>query len=661
MQVSGSLKLGVDTGGTFTDFILQIGEELKRYKCASTPADPSVAILQGISYFFPDGPPPQLEIIHGTTVGTNAFLERKGGRPLLLTTKGFEDVIVIGRQNRDSLFDIGVSRSKPLVPRHLVVGVSERMDASGKPVVPLSVNDVLQVQEVVEQYDVDTVVICFLHSFLNDAHEKKAKELLAGLDIPVLCSVDILPEFREFERCSTALVNGYLAPVMTNYIEMLTARLEGRSLAIQQSNGGVMAGAAIRDRAAHTLLSGPAAGVQGAYHLAGIKGQKRFITFDMGGTSTDVFLCDGSLSHTKEYILDGYPISIPMLDIHTVGAGGGSIAFIDPAGVLQVGPMSAGADPGPICYGKGRKLTVTDANLLLGRLVPEAFLGGRMMLDVGRATRYAEEMALQLGVSVTELCLGVLAIVTAEMVKAVRTVSLDRGHDPADFRLYSFGGSSGLQCCDLADELGITTIEVPDRAGVLSAQGLVFAPALFDRTRTLFLEGAECTYQRIIRQAMELEAEVAGQLSDVVRAGRPVCESFADLRYSGQSYEVAVLVHAEMMQDFHARHEQLFGYSLPGHSLECVALRSVARLAQSAIDLPLKGGEGTPEPCRWVSVVLGEGALNIPVYLRKSLRSKGLSGPCLIIDDYTTILVTPAFSVEVDSWGGLTLKKEGKA
>jgi N-methylhydantoinase A/oxoprolinase/acetone carboxylase beta subunit len=347
-----------------------------------------------------------------------------------------------------------------------------------------------------------------------------------------------------------------------------------------------------------------------------------------------------------------------MLDIHTVGAGGGSIAYIDQAGVLQVGPLSAGADPGPVCYGKGEKLTVTDANLLLGRLLPEAFLGGRMTLDIDRSQRFAEIMAKELGTSVLELCLGIITIVTAEMVKAVRTVSLDRGHDPADFVLYSFGGSSGLHCCDLATDLGLNTIEIPARGGVLSAQGLVFATPLLDQTKGLFLQGEACTHEGIRQECQKVEAEVCEKLRSMVVGGDLFCRSYADMRYVGQSYEIAVVISPNMEQEFHARHKQLFGYDLPDRPLECVSIRSVAQKETAEMELPLVAlSTENPSP-GLASVAVSGGVREIAVYKPADLPKQGVDGPCLIVDDYTTILVTESFSAQPDEYGGLILKKE---
>lgn len=655
---SSSLRLGVDTGGTFTDFILQSGVGLRRYKLPSTPHDPSLAILQGLDYFFPQGAPANLEIVHGTTVGTNAFLERKGGRPLLVMTKGFETIMALGRQNRGSLFDLGVMAPPPIIDDVQIIGVLERIDSGGNVVVPLDERCVDAIRAQVTLCRADSVVICFLHSYLNGSHERRVQDLLGDLAIPVLCSLDVLPEFREFERCSTTLINGYLAPMMSAYIDRLAAALGGRLLSVQQSNGGIMAAEAVQERAVHTLLSGPAAGVQGAFALAAAKGDNRLITFDMGGTSTDVSLCDGGLSLTKEYRLGGYPVGIPVLDIHTVGAGGGSVAYVDQAGVLHVGPESAGADPGPVCYGKGEMLTVTDANLLLGRIVPETFLAGRMVLDVERTRHVAAAMAERLHITVDALCLGIVAIVNAGMVKAVRTVSLDRGYDPADFSLYSFGGSSGLHCCELAEELSISTIEIPARAGVLSAQGLVFAPPLLDKTRSLFLQGERCNYETIQTAAQKLEHDILIQLKNMVNDGRLVCESFADLRYAGQSYEITLPVNRAMLQQFHEKHHQMFGYDLD-QDIECVSLRSLAKHVRNDELRVLCTSDDHCNSSKVVTIPNSRDAGELLVYDRADLAvGQMIAGPCLIVDDYTTIFVTPLFHVHIDGQGSLTLNKE---
>ncbi|MDH3394217.1 MAG: hydantoinase/oxoprolinase family protein, partial [Desulfobulbaceae bacterium] len=458
------LKLGVDTGGTFTDFILLTPDGIQTYKTPSTPDDPARAIMAGVRHFFGQLPE-ELEVVHGTTVGTNAFLERKGAKTLLVTTHGFEDILFIGRQSRSHLYDLNIERPAVIISPEQCIGVKERLRADGSVQTPMGKSIGKRLRAFCRQQGAESVVICLLHSYANPVHEQLLQKMLAPLDVPITLSSEILPEFREYERLTTTLINGYLAPVVASYIERLAAQLQGTPLSIQQSNGGVLPAEGIAGRAVHTVLSGPAGGVRGAFHIAEEMGIRRIITFDMGGTSTDVSLCDGKPTLTRDYRIDEYPVRVPLLDIHTVGAGGGSLAWKDAGGLLQVGPESGGADPGPVCYGKGEGITVTDANLFLGRLLADRFLGGEMRLDSKRVRRYMEQLGKQLGLDSRATALGIIRIVNAGMAKAVRAVSLERGYDPKEFTLFSFGGASGLHCCELADELGMERIVVPARAG----------------------------------------------------------------------------------------------------------------------------------------------------------------------------------------------------
>ncbi|MEN8256569.1 MAG: hydantoinase/oxoprolinase family protein [Thermodesulfobacteriota bacterium] len=656
-----ALRLGVDTGGTFTDFILLAGSDLRRFKVSSTPDDPSRAIIQGLRHFFPTEIPDHLEIIHGTTVGTNAFLERKGARTLLITTKGFEDVINIGRQNRSKLYDINLIRAAALCDEALILGVKERILADGSVYVPLEAQEVERIKQVVEKEQPEAIAICLLHSYANACHEELLGDQLSHLSIPVILSSDILPEFREYERLSTTLINAYLSPVMSSYISRLAGYMEGKSLSVQQSNGGVLPAKSIEKRAVHTILSGPAGGVKGAFYLARQQNLDKIITFDMGGTSTDVSLCHRKPSLTTEYSLDGYPVRVPVLDIHTVGAGGGSIARVDGGGLLHVGPESAGADPGPVCYGKGEKVTVTDANLFLGRLLAEQFLGGRMSLDQGRSNLAMADLAGKLGLSPTECALGIIRIVTAGMVKAVRTVSLEKGHDPADFTLFSYGGASGLHCCDLARELGVKKIIIPARAGILSAQGMLCTEPLLDRVKALFLCGGAVNYDSLKPHILELNKRVEGEMAAMGLTGSMGTESFVDLRYAGQSFEITVPFSQDFLAAFHTEHEFAFGYTLPDVQIECVAIRSAAKLlqdhtpfARSFTKVPARSAD--TKTSQFVTVEFDKGRQEIPIRLRSSLQGqKEHQGPCLIIDDYTTILVPDDCSFSLDYYGNIVI------
>lgn len=655
------LRLGVDTGGTFTDFILQSSSNLKRFKVSSTPDDPSRAIIQGLNHFFPTKIPDNLEIIHGTTVGTNAFLERKGARTLLITTKGFEDIILIGRQNRSSLYDLNIKRTAPLCAKELVLGVNERILADGSVHIGLADEEAQRIRELVGRHQPEAIAICLLHSYANPYHEEILAAALADLSLPVILSSDILPEFREYERLSTTLINAYLSPVMSRYIERLAHYLTDKRLSIQQSNGGVLPVKSIAKRAVHTVLSGPAGGVQGAFYLAQKQGLDRIITFDMGGTSTDVSLCHKTPILTKEYKLDGYPVRVPVFDIHTVGAGGGSIARIDGGGLLHVGPESAGADPGPVCYGKGDKITVTDANLFLGRLVASKFLGGQMHLDQEKSSHAMASMARRLNLKPTECALGIIRIVTAGMVKAVRAVSLEKGHNPKDFTLFSYGGASGLHCCDLARELGIKKIIIPARAGILSAQGMLCAEPLLDRVQSFFRNDDSVSFEEIKPHVLSLNSKVEKEMAEMGLRGSMQTESFVDLRYAGQSFEITVPFSPDFISAFHAEHEFSFGYSLSAAQVECVAIRSTVKLKEDfnqlehALTAPQLSiaGQGAFE---YTPIYFDQGEQEIPVIPRNMLEfDQDYPGPCLIIDDYTTILVHDDFHFTLDSSGSIVM------
>ncbi|MCY4564396.1 MAG: hydantoinase/oxoprolinase family protein, partial [Gammaproteobacteria bacterium] len=392
-----AVQIGVDTGGTFSDFIRMDDGAPVIHKVLSTPENPARAVLQGLRHLCPDLD--GAEIVHGSTVATNALLERKGARTALVSTRGFEDVLEIGRQTRPHLYDPFVEKLPPLVPRRLRFGLAERLAYNGEVLEPLAPSEIERVVEQVRRSGAQSLAVCLLHAYANPAHEAAITEAAQRLGIPVSASHRILPEFREYERCSTTVVNAYLRPVMERYLSSLSESLQGAKLRVMRSNGGVMSAERAHQEAVHTVLSGPAGGVVGAFRSAREVGHSRVITFDMGGTSTDVSLCEEQPRTTTETIVAGCPVKVPVLDIHTVGAGGGSLAGIDPGGALQVGPQSAGADPGPVCYGKGKGLTVTDANLYLGRLHPGGFLGGDMRLDVPRARAAVSDLAASTGLA----------------------------------------------------------------------------------------------------------------------------------------------------------------------------------------------------------------------------------------------------------------------
>jgi N-methylhydantoinase A len=499
--------VGVDTGGTFTDFILFDGREIRTHKVLSCPDDPSRAVLQGLRELGAL----DAEVVHGSTVATNAFLERKGARVTLLTTKGFEDLLEIGRQERGSLYDLMWERPEPLIPRSRRIGVRERIDAKGRVVLPI---DLAAVQKI----RADHVAVCFLHSYANPKHERAVGRILKKASL----SCDVLPEYREYERLSTTVLNAYVGPAVEKYVERLGRSLDGFRL-LASDGGAITAESACR-RSAQTLLSGPAGGVIAAQSL----GFGKVVSFDMGGTSTDVCLIDGTAKVTKEGTIGGLPLRVPHFDIHTVGAGGGSIARMDEAGALRVGPESAGSTPGPICYGRGgTRPTVTDANLVLNRIQRDRFLGGRMLLRQPDLSR--------------ERALGVIEVANAAMERALRRVSIERGHDPADFWLVAFGGAGPLHACELAGKLGMKGVVVPRWPGLFSALGMVLADMTVEKSRTVL--GRAIPWR-------ELEGEAQHELK-----GR--LERFVEARYQGQSHELRIPERA----NFHEAHRRLYGFT----------------------------------------------------------------------------------------------------
>jgi N-methylhydantoinase A len=649
------LILGVDTGGTFTDFVLQSEKELQTYKLPSTPDDPSRAILQGLEYFFGQQLPENLEIIHGSTVATNAFLERKGARTLLITTHGFEDILFIGRQNRPKLYDFNVIRPREIIPRSQIVGVRERMLFDGTVLKPLGKTVGRALRSSCRNKKIDSVAVCLLHSYANDTHEKIIKDELFRLDIPVTISSEILPEFREYERLTTTLINAYLGPVISSYIKRLTNILGSVSLHIQQSNGGILPAADIEKRAIYTVLSGPAGGVHGAHQLARVMEVDKIITFDMGGTSTDVSLCDGKPTLTRDHQIEGYPIRIEVMDIHTVGAGGGSLAHVDAGGLLKVGPESAGARPGPICYGfGGQHLTVTDANLFLGRLLPDRFMGGAMRLQKTKVDNAMQKLARRLGLDPVEAALGIIRIVNASMAKAIRAVSLERGYDPKEFCLFAFGGASGLHCCELAVELGIQKIAIPARAGILSAQGMVFAEPALDAMQALFLRGKELQSQVLAENMKNLVDKCLDEARTLCRKDEQadlVISRFLNLRYQGQSYELSIPYEKNFIELFHRAHEHNFGYRLEDAPLELISIQCSVKVMRSKSALPSekKAGRKKLKPMSLQPIHFGRTPVRVPVFKRADMAAGlTLAGPALVIDNYTTILLPESFSLEVD-------------
>lgn len=549
------MRVGVDSGGTFTDFIAWDGRGLRSAKIRSTPDDPARAILEGVRSF------PASEVVHGSTVATNALLQRIGARTALVTTRGFEDILELARQNRARLYDWTPAPRQGLLADGLRFGVAERTLHDGSVLEPLLDSEVANLAARVG--DAEAVAVCLLHSYANAEHERRIGEALREAGYAVSLSSELLPEYREYERAATTVVNAYVSPLMQGYIRSLRSNLPGVGLRVFQSNGGSISADEASDEAVRTVLSGPAGGLVGAAAIAEQLGIDRFITFDMGGTSTDVSLYDGEPAYTTEGAAGGLPVRVPMLDIESIGAGGGSIAFFDEGSALRVGPRSAGAVPGPICYGSGTEVTVTDANLLLGRIETGSFLEGTIQLDVDRTREYAEMAATEAGVSVEDLALAIIRAVNAKMERAVRSVSMERGHDPRGYAMICFGGAGPLHACQLAENLGIGRVVVPAHAGVLSALGMLVADCVRDYSRSVLNQDPAAAFA-------DLEATALNEMRDQGYADMTIIRSL-DMRYVGQSYELNVP--ESRSDEFDSAHERRYGYCHSGRATEAVTAR----------------------------------------------------------------------------------------
>ena len=652
------MRIAVDTGGTFTDFVAEAEGRLLVHKLPSTPKDPSRAILSGLKDLEHRANQKVKEVLHGTTVGTNAFLTRRGARVVLLTTRGFEDVIFIGRQSRPELYNFMVEKPRSVVAKSRVFGVNERVLADGTVEIPLTPEELERIRNWVYQKNPEAIAVCLLHAYLFPDHERRLRESLSELGLHISLSSEVRPEFREFERTSTTLINAYLAPVMARYVERLSRELSGSRIFIMQSNGGLMPAEAVGERAVTTLLSGPAGGVAGAVKLAQALGFHRLLTLDMGGTSTDVSLCDGGPTYTREYEIEGHPVSLPFIDIHTIGAGGGSLAWFDPGGALRVGPQSAGADPGPACYGRGGdRPTVTDANLFAGRLLPHRFLAGRMSLRYEIAEKALGELAQNRGLTPETLALAILEIVNTNMEKALRKVSLERGYDPRDFVLTAFGGAGALHAAELAQRLDIPEVFVPRLSGVLSALGILVSEPRFDFSKGWSLK-APPEYEKLKQGFAELKARAEGELRALGITQDLAFEEKVDLRYRGQSFEITVPFSPNFEEAFHREHERLYGYRLPDSPIEATALRLTVVQKRAPLEWPLFEGGRRLNPCETTEFLVSPGKrLRAPVYLWEKLPLETeVQGPALIIGDYTTVYVPPDFKATCDRYGNLHLR-----
>jgi N-methylhydantoinase A len=648
----------VDVGGTFTDLVALSEGTLITAKVPSTPRDQSDGVMAAIetSEVEPDA---VLALAHGMTVATNALLERRGARTALVTTEGFRDVLEIARQNRPALYDLTHDRPPPLVPRDLRFTVRERMGPEGE-VEALGEEGLDRVISAVRQAGVEAVAVCLLFAFMHPDHENRVgealREALPGVHISL--SSEVLPEFREYERFSTTAADAYLAPRLAAYFSSLAEKAEEAGVPgplIMQSSGGVVpVDDAISD-AAGCVLSGPAGGVVGAAYVGERGGYRDLLTFDMGGTSTDVApIIGGEAQTTTETVVAGVPIKLPMVDVHTVSAGGGSIAWSDPGGALRAGPQSAGAEPGPAAYDKGgEEPTVTDANLFLGYLADGAELGGEVVLRRDLSERALASLGDELGLDVEETALGILRVADAEMVRALRVISVERGLDPRDFALLAFGGAGGMHACSLAEELGIETVLVPRAGGVLSALGLAISDLRRDYVSPFLgdLDGVE--EEEFEQRFADMEKTAAGDLDGPGHTRR------ADLRYGGQSFEITVDADAfaKLEDRFHAAHEQRYGYRMDDEKVELVNLRLISTVPVEKPELQ----EPKPEE----DAMAGEREANFDggwrsvAVLDRERMGEGseVAGPAIVEFKESTCVVGPGWRGTVDGVGTLVLEK----
>ena len=669
------ILIGIDVGGTFTDFVILEEGRLRIFKAPTTPDDQSRAIVASLHALGVQN----ADVVHGMTVATNALLERNGARTALLTTQGFADVLAIGRQNRPQLYALHQSRPPALVADHDRYEVSERLDQHGTVITPLDEQAVTALARRVQNDGIESLAIVLLFSYRNADHERRAAELIraAAPALPLSLSSEILPEYREYERTSTTVINAYVQPLVARYLQRLEDALPTFPIRIMQSNGGIIGLHQAADQAARVVLSGPAGGVVGAFALAAAATADpapSIMTFDMGGTSTDVALCPGTIPATAESTITDLPLRLPVIDIHTVGAGGGSIAYVDAGGGLHVGPRSAGAMPGPACYGRGGiEPTVTDANLVLGRLDAEGFLGGNgaVALDADAARRALTDLGQRLHMTPEDVALGVVEVANATMERALRRVSVERGFDPRAFTLIPFGGAGPLHACALADALQIPRILLPPTPGVLSAFGMLVADVVSDAAQTILATAAALTDTPSIL-AEPLDALRARVTHVLQREGveQPHISATLDMRYRGQSYELdtplslpltaAALAHAT--KAFHAAHAQRYGYAMPEEEVEVVTLRVRATGPGARPELPrspLESADAAPALLTTKPVWFhNSGAAMTPCYARTKLRpGNHFAGPAIVLQFDTTTVIPATWHARVDEYSNIWLEK----
>lgn len=658
------MRVGVDIGGTFTDLVLSDGDQLQIYKLLSTPHDPAQAMLAGLRTIIPAGSERNARVAHGSTVATNAILERRGARTAFIVTRGFRDLLLIGRQHRPQLYALQPQRPAPLIPQRDSYELPERLDHQGDVLLSLDEAALDAILDRIAAGNYESVAVCLLYSFINPDHEQRVRQriLERGLmqDWQIALSSDVLPEFREYERGSTVALEAYVRPVMARYVDhLLQALPPENSLQMMKSDGGIMQAQQVRSHAVQTALSGPAAGVIGAAHLAKLAGFDQIITLDMGGTSTDVALCPGAPQYAPQSQIDGLPLRIRLLDIETIGAGGGSIARVDAGGALRVGPQSAGADPGPVVYGHGGKqITVSDANAMLGRLQPDYFLGGQMTLDIEAARNPMSELAQQAGLDPLALARGIVDIANTNIDRALRRVSIARGHDPRHFTLVAFGGAGPLHAAEVAERLGIPRVLVPRYPGVLCALGLLVADAVVEVSQAVLAPASRGTVAQVRAFQASLLARARNELTAQGFTEEDIQYVVTlDMRYRGQAHELSVPFRGNVIEGFHAAHEQQYGHAMHDRVVEIVTIRlqatgtvpaPVIKARRMRRSTGIKARIGAAQ-----SPITGE---TITFYDREHLKPGDVfNGEALVFQLDSTVYIPQDWSAQVDAYDNLLL------
>lgn len=651
------MRVGVDTGGTFTDIVVLDDGQLRTHKVLSTPAAPEQAIIAGLQALGVDAA--GLQLVHGTTVATNAVLEGRGARTAFITSHGFGDTLTVARQTRPRLYDLAPEPISAPVPPELCLETGGRVTPDGTTLEPLDDAALAELAATIARLQPEAVAISLLFSFVDEDAEKRIEAALPR-NLFVARSSMVLPEYREYERAVATWLNARLGPLMQHYLDALRAALPHAHITVMQSSAGTVDAAVAARRAVHLLLSGPAGGVLGAARVGALAGTPSLLTFDMGGTSTDVALVDGAPRLTTEATLGGLPVPVPMVDMHTIGAGGGSIAWCDAGGAMQVGPHSAGADPGPACYGNGGvEATVTDAHVVLGHFPERGALAGSLQLD--RDAAYAAVAALgeRLGLDPLQAATGILRVADEHMAQALRVISVERGEDPAEYALFPFGGAGGLHVCALAERLGMSRALFPTNAGVLSALGMLAAAPVRTVSRTRVGALVEMDATELETQLTELRADAVEDLAtEGIVAGDVVCTDTLDLRYRGQSHTLEIPWSAalsETVDAFHRAHEHRYGHCLD-LPVELVTLRVRAEAPAPTLALPERpeGNDASPVGTQRVHGCEQE----VRVYRMSALvRGQRLQGPALVAADDSTLWLTAGWQAMADRWGNLLLER----